>query len=180
MPNVMVSLVERRRKVRRFVVIAASALALVTIGSAAAQSTVTHRQFRTPIEPFVHNLGAECLGESYLIEGGVMLSGGTFVETPTGRRIDNFYSTLQGVSAVGTLTGKLYIFHSVGSSFNTGSIDLSDPAPGAVDVTTLVQTLKIVSQGPGADFAVVAHIHSTFNAQGDLTVARVEFEVDCS
>jgi hypothetical protein len=158
--------------VKRMIAVTFLALtgAMVAATSAAAEATTvtTNTQFDVTFPVFVPcaNAGA----------GELVLLGGTqhalFHLTTDGRGGLHLKSTIQsqGISGTGLTTGDKY----QGTGASQSETDIT-----AGSEQTLVNSFKIIGQGPGSNLLVQQTTHLTVTPNGDLTAFVNDFSVDC-
>jgi hypothetical protein len=136
---------------------------------ASAQTETTNEFVPVSFTQFVScaNGGA---GEDVLVEG---TAHEVFhvTETPSGLFRVHFHGNFQGVSGTGLTTGDTYRVTDVANAH----LHLG---PGVTD--TFSETYALVGPGPDNNLTIRETYHVTINANGELTVARDTFTVECS
>jgi hypothetical protein len=147
--------------------LALTLLALVNPAETNAQATVITTNTEVPIEFFNVN---SCTGDAITIEGTshVLFHVTT---TPSGHSNEkleiNF--ALQGVNAV---SGIRYVVNETVGSTTASNVN------GAFVFNT-VSHLNVIAQGSEDNLVVRTEIHTTFNANGELTSSRFVFTTEC-
>jgi hypothetical protein len=139
---------------------------LVSPAEAKAQATVITSNTQVPIEFFNVN---SCTGDQITIDGTshVLFHVTTTPAGHTNEKLEiNF--ALQGVSTSGTK----YVVNETVTATTVSNVN------GAFVFNT-VSHLNVISQGSEDNLLVRTEIHTTFNANGELTVSRFVFTVEC-
>lgn len=132
-----------------------------------AQATAVTSSNRIPVEFFNAN---SCTGDQVTIEGTSHLlfhANGSEGGHSNAKLQINF--ALQGVSAA---SGIKYVVNEVVTTTTQSST-------GGAFVFHTVGHLNVISQGGAENLKVRTEIHSTFNANGELTSSRFVFTVEC-
>jgi hypothetical protein len=155
------------RRTRAFAraALATSAAALALAGPAAA----TTANVKVPFDGLP--AGNVCNGEELTLYGDAhLVQHGDFVEN--GSQHVSAHINMQGVSAIGSF-GNEYRFVQSQQSVQQAQL-------GAANETTLEETMNVVSKGGEINFAVHVTLHTTINANGDLTADPYSFHVNCN
>lgn len=157
-----------RRTFARVLLLLAAAAALVFQGAAAAPqaSTITDNM-TIPVEFFA----ISCTGEEVVINGEshvVFHATGT----PSGHGVERLHINFQlsGESASGTR----YVVNETVDSTQTRDAD------GAPSTFTSVSHLNAISQDGSDNLRVRTVIHTTVNANGEITSTTFEFTTECN
>ncbi len=142
------------------------AIALAAPQAARAQATTIHVN---QTDPFTAVIDDPCTGEPILFEGTIHTEGEiTINDNHTHSQLHtNIHAT-----GIGALTGTEYIFNDVLNN-NTNS---GDPLPMIV---SLEHNTRIISTGPSDNFLANTRIQITINANGEMTVDRVDVDTSC-
>ena len=150
-----------------FIVSMALTLFALVSPAAKAQATIITSNTQVPIEFFNVN---SCTGDQITIEGTshVLFHVTTTPEGHSNEKLEiNF--ALQGVSAT---SGTKYVVNETVTATTVSNVN------GAFVFNT-VSHLNVISQGSEDNLLVRTEIHTTFNANGELTVSRFVFTVEC-
>jgi len=155
-----------RRTFVRLLLLVAAAAALATQGVSARQASTLTDNETVPIEFFA----VSCTGEQVVINGTshvVFHATGT----PSGNGTATFHINFQlsGTSASGTR----YVVNETVNSTETRDTEL---APATF---TSIGHLNVVSEGGAENLATRTIIHTTINADGEITSVIFEFETEC-
>ena len=133
----------------------------------AQKSTKVSENFSTPMN---ETIADDCTGEE------VRVSGDVHTQYTAHETADGFHaeagSNYQGVSGVGVTSGRKYQL--VGSDKSV--TDFRKPFPSR---STVVQTVRIISQGSAPNSHYKVHWHYTIDANGRLTAEVFKTEVEC-
>lgn len=160
----------RRSSARSLTLLAAvAALVLQAAGAralAAPQAATVTDSETVPIEFFA----TSCTGEPVIINGESHLVT-HFTGTPGGQQVARFHINfrLSGESASGTR----YVVNESVNSTETRDAD------GAPSTFTSVSHLNVVSTDGTENLAVRTVIHTTVNANGEITSVTFEFTTEC-
>jgi hypothetical protein len=155
------------RSTRAFgrVAIAASAAALALAGPANA----TTANVKVPFDGLP--AGNVCNGEELTLYGNAhLVQHGDFVEGDT--QHVSFHLNMQGVRAIGSF-GNEYRFVQSQQS-------IQQSTAGAANEMTLEETMNVVSKGGEVNFAIHETLHTTINANGEVTADPFSFHVNCN
>ncbi len=112
------------------------------------------------------------VGEVVLLDGSLM-NLFHFTEDQAGGFHVKTESNPQGVSGVGLASGDSY--QGTGSTGSTSMFTIS----GVPVTDSFVNNFRIIGQGEGNNFLIHVNGHFTVNANGEVTVANVNFSADC-
>jgi hypothetical protein len=88
----------------------------------------------------------------------------------TGHWTVKFFDQPQGVSGVGTISGRRYRGTGVAQDIRTGRVDTEE---------THVNIFRMVGQGPGNNFSVHENVRMTVHANGEVTLAHDHLGTTC-
>jgi hypothetical protein len=109
--------------------------------------------------------------ENIVLQGTAhLVQHGEFVEGDT--QHVNAHLNMQGVTGIGD-QGNVYRF--VDSQHSD-----QQSTEGAANVMTLEETMNVVSKGKPANFSIHVILHTTVNANGDITAQPYNFHVNCN
>jgi hypothetical protein len=155
------------------VTLAAMLLALSLPANVSAQAvTSTTNQF----VPFAQIVAVPCAnggaGELILVSGILHIQNHI---TINGNRVNlKSHFQPQGASAIGLSTGDIY--RAVGVTQSHDTIPLTNGAA----TTTSINNFRMIGPGPNNNFQVHQNIHTTINANGDVTSTVVNTSTDCN
>jgi hypothetical protein len=155
---------------RRFisVVLIGLVVALVPTVSVFASASTTTTITRMPFG--FTALVNPCTGEILDMTGTVQIVTHTTIDS-TGAAHTKFHFNSQGVSGVSRTTGMTYrLVDTVNNTTYQG------PLPAVV---TSVSTIKLIGPGPGNNQVLRFQVHSTINANGELTSSVFNQENEC-
>jgi hypothetical protein len=147
------------------------ALSLMPTASADALS-ITSNEF----VPFVLIVAVPCAnggsGELVLLDGTLHIQNHV---TINGKRVNlKTHDQPQDVSGLGLATGDTY--HAVGVTQEQDSLPITN---GAAEFT-FVNNFRIIGTGPGNNLQVHQVVHTTVNANGDVTSEIIKTSIDCN
>ena len=157
----------RRTSARMLMLLAAAAALVFQNAAAAPQAGTVTNNMTIPVE-FINT---SCGGEPVILNGEshvVFHATGT----PGGQVVERFHVNFQlsGEAASGTT----YVVNETVNSTQTR--DVADSAPSTF---TSIGHLNVVSQGGGDNRLVRTVIHTTVNANGEITSVTFEFTTEC-
>ena len=151
------------------IIICAVAALVVSIMPAKAAITVNESI------PFFLSVFVPCAaggaGETVDLSGNLHV---LITETINGNNVSGFiHDQPQGVTGTGETTGLMY------SGTGVTSTSFKTSLQNGQANTTFINRFNVIGQGPGNNFTVHETAHSTFNADGTVTVNFDNFGIEC-
>ena len=156
---------------RRLLILISVCAVTALMSVSAAQASVTVNESNPITLSVFVSCAAGGAGETVDLSGSLHT---LITETINGNKISGkMHFQPQGVSGTGETTGANY--HATGVTQTQFSASLQN---GQATVT-FINRFDIVGQGPGNNFSVHETAHTTFNANGTVTVTFDNFSITC-
>lgn len=121
--------------------------------------------------PFTSTLTNLCNGDQVTFQGNMHLTNHVTFDAGGGFHLKT-HVNYQNVSATGTPSGATY-------QVRTVSNETTNDSDGAQSEMTVIQTVKLIAQGPALDYFIKFVFHVTVNANGETTSTVVETRIEC-
>ncbi|MCA1622162.1 MAG: hypothetical protein LC795_23400 [Acidobacteria bacterium] len=121
--------------------------------------------------PFTSTLTNPCNGDLVTFQGNIHVTNHATTDSSGGFHLKT-HANYQNVSGTGSPSGLNY---RVGTVSNE---TLNDP-DGSQAEMTVIQTIKLITQGPALNFFIRFVFHITINANGETTSTVTETRIEC-
>ena len=121
--------------------------------------------------PFTSTLPNPCNGDLVTFQGDMHVTNTVTTDAGGGFHLKT-HVNYQNVTGAGVPTGNTYNVRT------TSNETLNDNDPGQVE-TTVIQTVKLITQGPALNYFLQLVYHITVNANGETTSEVSESRIQC-